>query len=301
MGKVNRLIFILCGIYAVFSFAWPYSRELLIWQATEYANTFNMFFQSFFFISLVTLIVSFVANYIKAIGKILDYICHRNIVISVGIVGIVISLILFALDIPGVWWSWPSFGLQVSTILSIYLLIEKKVKPHQAVLAGVACSCIAIGLWEIPYQVGKVIIYDMPNVDHHQFMITLVTEVSMEIPLILCGIANIAWINKWNKDKALNKSWLFWIGCAGVVATYLLWFATGFKLNFVYNWETRWWDTVPNMVGYSMIWRISKVFMALAMVGLFMEGIKRNGIFKRMPDNTDVDIFVSRNDSLPYD
>lgn len=298
MGKLNRILLILCGIFAIFSFVWPYNRELLIWQATDYANTFNVFYQMFFFVSFIALIILFVAKYIKWIGIVLDYICNRYIIITISIICVLAALVLFILDIPGIWWSWPSFGLQISTVLVIYILLENKVRPHQALLAGVSCSCIAIGLWEIPYQIGRVFIYDKPNIAYHQFLVTLVTEVSIETPLILCGLANIAWINKWNKNTILNKSWLFWIGIIGVFVTYIIWFATGFKVNFIYNWETLWWDTIPNMVWYSMIWRVSKVFMALAMVGLFIKGRKQNAVYKKLPDNPDMDIFISRNDSV---
>lgn len=247
------------------SFILPINRDFFAWQ--ESSNTILYYiFQLFFGLTLYAFFVLILGNGYPKIAKFFNLICNKKVIYFICLTVLVITLILTALHIPGIWWTWTSFGVQICTLLLTYFILEKKIQPYEAIITGLGFAGIAIGIWEIPYQWGINIIYYTGQISQEIINNQLIYQTSIELPLIIMGILSLIIINR--KYNIINFNRYFWILLAVTIILYVCWFLTGFQQEMLYNWETNQWEQSPMNMIVKSIYRASKVTLALSLISL---------------------------------
>jgi hypothetical protein len=267
----------------VISFSLPVARDFVVWQSHK--TEFGIMFQVMFGFSILPVPLIPIMNAYHKVRAFLDRIFNRNLVIVVALTTLFSCLLLTGLHIGGLGWTWLTAGVQVSTILLAYLMLEGRVYPVEAMLIGIGLVGIAVGSWEIPYQVGLKLNYETA-LPHAVMMNNLKREVLIETPFIMGGIyilflykaKNVIHFNRW-----------FWLLLAATIGLYAYWFLSGFWVEMTYDWTSYQWVQHPVDIVAKTVYRASKVTLALALLSLLLPRKGETIESKRLSDNASLD------------
>jgi len=270
----------------VVSFSLPTARDFYNWQDKSGQDTIGTMFYLMFGMTMYPIPFIFLMRFSKRFKAFMDYVLNRKLVIGAGMAVLFTCLLLTALHIPGWWWTWMTFGVQIAIVVLAVTLLRGRASNAESFIIGVGLMGISIGLWEIPYQVGLKLMHEYKLYDHDYIMRNMLREILIEIPFILGGIYIMLIYGKWLKIVNFNK-WFF-LFITGCIALYTTWFLTGLWVEI--NWvvvDDKWvWVQNPLNLTAKTIYRASKVALALGLVALLLP---KGGNDERIPDNTAMD------------
>jgi hypothetical protein len=213
----------------------------------------------------------------------LEKICDYKYVMPVCMIGIVLSFVVFYLNVPVMLGSWTTVALTIAGTLLIYSLAVKKLSNLMAIVLSVGIMGMWIGFWEVPYQWGMKLVYDLPQIGTTLAWNMIYWESIIEIPMAGCGLWIVIVLN--NKYKLFSFNKWFYIFFGLYVAMMVLWFVMGFWVDVWYNWDAqKWIQTVSFDKPAMFTYKISKVFMLLSFVALlwrrddFKVGVHNSGL-----------------------
>lgn len=250
-------------LYLLLSFlipiARPFSQE---WQTTMPLTLRSLLSSLFISISLLAFVLLAIARKYNKIANVLNIIANEKIVYSFSLIFITLALALTAINNGGLWFTPISLGVQTCTVLIVYILLKGRMQKYESIITGVAVSCLAMGLWEIPYQIG----YVLKTYPQEITMQKIYYEIMLQAPLIIGSIAILAVINKHYNNIKLNRlaAVLLFI----TVGLYASWFLTGFKLDILYDWNANQYIAGNEDYLTKILHRGSKVTLALGIIGV---------------------------------
>lgn len=251
--------------YMVLAFTLPGVRDFYYWQIASGRTVIRFLFEAMFGMTLYALIFAVVMVVEPKTQPVLDRICGKKVIIGGGLSLLSVCLILTGLHVPGWWWTWLTVGVQVVTIMLVYLMLEHRIGYTKALIMGIALSGLAIGVWEIPYQIGLKLVYES-NLPSSIMFHNMAREVMIEFAFIIPAVIVLMLYN--SKYGIVNFSRWFWLFLGLTVGLYVYWFASGFWVEMTYDWANYQWVQHPVDVVAKTVYRASKVTLALAMVSL---------------------------------
>lgn len=278
--KDKHYIWFIAG-YLLLAFILPASRDFFDWQATDGASTIHHFFQLMFGIPLYFLLPMLLYDiYPNSKGaRILDRIFSKNIILPIGILALCTFLLLTVIGVPGYWWTWLTVGIQICIVLLIVILLQKRLKPTEAFILGVGFMSISIGLWEIPYQIGLHLIHQVNYMAPEMVQQGIIREVTIEMAFIIGG-AIIVYFYQY-KYKLIRFTKPFWILSSLFVAGYTLWVTTGMWVEMIWDDINKVWLQQPIDYGAKVLYRSTKVMLALVPISLVGGLTIRGGVLMK--------------------
>ena len=219
------------------------------------------------FIFLMFIVTTF--NKSKLV-KWLNQICNKNAIYTIGIISLIACLTLTITEVKGIWWTWMSMGIIIATTVLIVARTEKIIMPIESIILACGITSLWRGLWEIPYQFGLKLMYDLPQsqITTETVIQMLSYEVLAEIPLVLGGILIIWYYH--DKYKGLITFNKYFVGFfSAYILLTILWFVLGFWVDIYYDWgELKWYYTSSFNKMAMFIYKSSKLAMILSFISL---------------------------------
>jgi hypothetical protein len=201
------------------------------------------------------------------LSKFLDKITSPKILVLFYFVLVIFAIISFLLKSAAPLGTWTSAGLVFSSLLMCTVLLKDKIPNFLVLAIAVGITGMWIGFWEIPYQAGLKLIYDMPQVGTETAIRWIFWEILVEAPMCGCGLWIIIELNKKYHFVILNKTFLILL--IVYVALITAWFLTGFWVDVWYDWKNNLWVQTTNWDKASMfIYKASKSVLLLALISL---------------------------------
>jgi hypothetical protein len=183
---------------------------------------------------------------------------------TIGIAILLACIILEAAPIAGWWWTWLTVGLHIATILLAVVLAHcKGLESIHGIILGMAVVAIAVGLWEIPYQILRLNFVDL-NTTPEIIRRMVASETLIELPLIIGGALTL-WFYQ-QQHKILNFKWPFWTLLLLTAGLYTAWWALGFDQEVIFDWQTNTYIQLPTDITTKTIYRASKATLALTLL-----------------------------------
>lgn len=252
-------------VYMVLAFALPGARDFYYWQTTSGRMAIRFLFEAMFGMTLYALAFAVVMMVEPKTQAVLDRICNKKVVVVGGLSLLAVFLALTGFHVPGWWWTWLTVGIQVATIILVYLALERRIGYAKALITGVALSGLAIGVWEVPYQIGLKLVYES-NLPSSLMFANMRREILIEFAFIIPAVI-ILWYYH-SQYKIINFNRWFYLCLSVTVGLYAYWFLSGFWVEMTYDWSNQQWIQHPVDVIAKTVYRASKVALALAMVSL---------------------------------
>jgi len=192
----------------------------------------------------------------------------------INILGIISLLVCFGLTIchiPGIWWTWLSFGLMISLVVLAVNLLDGKVKQGEALLIGLGIVFFVVGTWEMIYQTTN---YWM--VYHNEYPISAwIKEIYIELPLTVAGLVMFGYYRViYRKKYHFNIRVLVFLGLCGLFIG--VWLLMGYWIDIYFDTVKNQWLPSENSVSGLIQLQLakgSKAFLGISMLYL-MRGIK---------------------------
>ncbi len=204
----------------------------------------------------------------------LNRLCRKEVVYPICYTILALCAITtLAGNTTGFWWTWFSLGLLVATALLSYIFVQNKVTPVEAIIISCATSSLWRGIWEIPYQIGLKLYYDMPQpqVTAPILRHMIAYEIAIELMLILGGIIILLYYH-WKYGILNFRSSLFKYGLLAYILLMASWYISGFWVDVYYDWTKLSWVYTEHWDKISMvIYKTSKVALALSIAGLLIK------------------------------
>jgi len=192
----------------------------------------------------------------------------------VALVLMPIALLLFALQMPGGWWTWSTLGLHVATTVLLTGLLSDRLPPFSALLAAGSIVALGAGLWEVMYQASMFTVYYAPQGASPKGLAFAVLFIQ---PMVLGGTAVILqlWLRRstsWGSGSiaprlnklVLTSFGLFLLGIA-------VWHATGFWVDVLYDFDVEEILYQGDINYWSMFaYRSTKVALGLSLAFLYL-------------------------------
>lgn len=261
----RKAVIIACAIYAILTFVLPIRRVIYVWQESHVSlfaylvNPGQYIVMCFFLVLTIYLAID------KGLLNLLNRVISFKFIAVVIYLVIVSTLILHILKVPGLWWTWTTIGLHIITVLIAPFLLAKYLTKVEAILLASGCVFFIMGIWEIIYQYGLYTVYDIPQ---GQSNANFITQINFMLPFSLIGLMIVA-IIVWN-NKQLITFKILPLALTGYTAlAFILWFATGFWCDIVYDWSKMAWYQTDANIWSMMLYRSSKVSANLALLTLW--------------------------------
>ena len=195
--------------------------------------------------------------------------------VQIGLGITVTCLILEIFKVPGIWWSWASFGLMASMMSLLIALLESKMPKGEALVLAVGTFSFVDGLWEIPYQWLNAIYGGLKGTQLHM---TISHETLIQIPILLGGLFIIWFYTK--KYRLYHFSGTSVLFLLLYFSAWAFWIGMGFYLDWIYNGQ-QWVYNTPVSTTYvqSIAAKGSKVLLNFTMLsvlgGFTLNHVKR--------------------------
>lgn len=179
----------------------------------------------------------------------------------VAIITLLLFLGLTVFRVPGLWWTWITLGVHLSTVLLVANATRTKLGDLNALTLGVGVSSFAAGAWEIVYTIGYFNHYDVPQEVGKTHLYAQLLRLS---PLAIGGIG--VGIAFWPPK-------ISWTAVIGLSLTAILlgsWVLGNMWVDIVYDWSKGVWvQTHPFSWDQAILYRSSKATLAIGLVGLY--------------------------------
>lgn len=265
----QKLINIACVLVIISSSFMLYRRVMIDWANKSIVNTVSYIHGVSIGIPFYALMLLYFVMWFPKhrFTKFLNRICNLNILIVILAIGIVISFLLFAINVPAIPSTWTSMAVLLAGILIVLSLLKDRVPNVIVVLAAIAINGMWVGFWEIPYQTALRLIYDMPQIGMSMAINWVIWEILVEVPMAGCGLWALIIINKKYHIVSFNTKW--WIAISIYTALTITWITTGFWVDVWYDWSKAQWIQTTEWDKLNMfIYKASKAAIAIAFVSL---------------------------------
>lgn len=265
----EKVVIAVCLVYSTLTFLLPYRRVLWNWTEDRPAST--ILFHTVSTYMAVIFIVPMIAIALwpnSWFSKLADSITNRKLVVLTSYTILALCLTMAITQTTIVWFTFLSFGLMVTIVLLTMAVLKGRVKASESFIVGVAIVALWRGLWEIPFQAGQKYFYDLPQLPAEAVLRLFANVLWVVAPLVLGGLA-ILMFYQW-RYRLINFNKWFWIFMSAYVWMMILWVYTGFWLEKIYVWKIHWWIMTPDNYASLVIYKSSKVFMALGLVSLLL-------------------------------
>ncbi len=252
----------------ILTFTIPARRVLYTWEGSTAPIVTAIFSDGQFLLILglvvLALAVRFVGN--NFLLRSLDSLLQPSRVVWATTVVLATFVVLTALKVPGLWWTWQTLGLHIGTVSLGCYILRNYMPPLRAILLSGGLVLIAMSSWEIVYQYGLWYHNDLPQ------NIPIVHFINQFQFLKWFGLAGLAIVLLSAYPNSLRVRGLTILMLNLTIFMLTIWFATGFWLDIKYDWSTFTWyqtESEPTVAALAMgVYRSSKVFLNLAMLSL---------------------------------
>ena len=270
--RLGSWAFILMVVYGLIYTFW-FQRRLSIDAATVSpleGSIFALLFQACLIIPFYAMIPLFLMETKRDnfVAKIWRTISRYSIQIGLGIT--VMCLILAVFKVPGVWWSWISFGLMAGMMSFVVARHgTDKLKLGEALILGIGIFSFVAATWEMPYQLCTALIHR--ELTGFTLQSKLMHEMFIQVPLMTGGLF-IMWFYA-RKYKLFRFTRISLMLLVLYIGAWFLWIKLGFYLDWVYA-DGKWILNTPVPTTYiqSIGAKGSKViynFLLVSMLGGF--------------------------------
>lgn len=267
---MKRLGIICASIYILFYMIVPIRRVIYVWSDNLYPIYQNMM-DLHRWIALLLVVIIVIIQFKNPFTILWDWVASIKVLNLIGITGLVICLCLTLFKIPGIWWTWLSFGLMISLLMLTVNLLDGKVLKGEALLIGVAIVFFVIGFWETIYQsLNYWLVYHI-----HYPISAWIKEIYIEVPFIASGlIIMIYYIVIYRKHFSFDKITLVLWGFMGICL--VAWVLMGYWIDIYFDpVKNEWLYSEGNASGLFQLQlaKGSKALLGLSLIYL-MRGIR---------------------------
>ncbi len=269
MLRCNKMVVgILIG-YLVLSFTLPIRR--VMWRDTSSFGEdtlLSLLFTYHVWLSVMVLLFVLVFDMFPRPRRWVDSAVRVEFVNIISIVVLLSFLALTFLGIPGVWWTWLTLGIHVATVTLVANLLYRIIGLMRSVLLGASIAALSAGAWEILYHIAYRYFIDAAwDIDASH----LYGQIRFILPLVIGGLASLVYyiiVHKLRLSMSRLTAFFLLLTCL----SWALWLALGFWCDIVYDWSEGVWKYSEANYVQMAIYRSSKVWLALTVIGLFAQG-----------------------------
>ncbi len=271
------LFYLVYIAFAVLSFTLPVRRPIMNeMSGLNDGAVMNYVFKVMPFLPVLAMVVIYQQyRYSRAlIFRWADKLADIRFLHALALIFMPIALLLFALQIPGGWWTWSTLGLHLATTVLLAGLLRDRLPPLSALLAAGSIVALGAGLWEMMYQASMFTVYYAPQGASPKGLAFAVLFIH---PMVLGGIAVVLqlWFRRPSPHRfgsiapRLSKP---------VVATFSLfllgliaWHITGFWVDVLYDFGAEKILYQGDINYWSMFaYRSTKVTLGLSLAFLYL-------------------------------
>ena len=176
-------------------------------------------------------------------------------------IALLLFLVLTIMGVKGLWWTWITLGVHLSTVMLIANATRSKLGDLKALTLGVGVASFAAGIWEIVFIMGYYQHYDVPQDVDVTHLYAQIIEIS---PLVIGGIGVAI---------ALQSPKLSWLSVSMLmlsVVSMSYWMFGDMWVDVIFDWQKEVyvytelfrWDQ-------AILYRSSKATLALGLIGLY--------------------------------
>ncbi len=264
------------AIFAFLTFILPIRRPIMEGITTELKGVVDNLFDLMPFIPIFAMILIYYQHrYGQSIlGRLADRLANIRVWYYIGMVIMPLSIIMFILKVPGVWWTWSTLGLHLATMILLAGFLRDRLRPASALLVAGAIISLAAGSWEMVYQIGLYIVYYRPEgVGMHG----LAGAILFIYPMALGGIAVMLQIYLRHPSTGSSRSiapkfnrWSVALLTFSILGL-IMWHVTGFWVDVLYNLDTKEIYYQEGLNYASMLsYKSSKVALGLGLAFLYL-------------------------------
>ncbi len=266
----NRVVLVVSLLYAAATVFLPYRRELWNWDEGP-SNLVSVFHEQALWVPMYFMLLIALTSIVPLSWptRLWNALCHREMVIVAGYSLLAVCLQMAVGRVYIVLWTWLSLGLLAVMVMLVVIVLEKRVAAGEAVIIGIAIASLWRGLWEIPFQAGQKYFYDLPQLSSTVVWEMFRSELTIVAPLVLGGLMTLAFYCYRYRELASFNRW-FLLLASLYVGTTIVWIFGDFWIEKVYNWSLYEWSMSPSNYPSLVLYKSSKVFMALALVSILL-------------------------------
>lgn len=227
-SKADKSSLIVMGLYTIVYIFWMTKRNLAGYElGNSGVSQLNFLSQILPFLVFVPLF-ALASKKQNVIGKLWTLIAERLEYIVFPILGACVILTVF--NVPGVGWTWTSFGFMAGSVLVGAKLIESRLPAGEALVLTWGLVSFSLSIWEMPFRLLAYFTHDYQFFPAGPFLSYAVLQ---QIPNILGSLYIIWFYNR--KYKLLNFNNGVLITGIAMLACWIGWIALGF-------WVAEIWD-----------------------------------------------------------
>jgi hypothetical protein len=263
----NKVLFISVLIYMILAIFLPLPKPEFV-PSTNFVPIWSFLYgygQSI--IIGITLVITVVMCFNDKVDEYLNRLVSIKWTYIATYLIMIATMILFVVEIPGLWWSWTTIGFLVVMVLLAPIILKDIVPKIDALLMGAGVAYFIMGAWETPYQYGLWKYYEASQ--GLSFM-GILGNLEFNLPFVLMGLSIVTFIALKNSELLKNvydvklSSLFFGI----TVACFLIWFATGFWCGMYFDIKTDTWIMNPFNYEIASLIRMSKITINLSFLSL---------------------------------
>lgn len=266
----GKFLITLCSLVIISTGFIIYRRIMLNWVGSDesitlvsYAHALMMGIPLYLCMMMYASFYYPKARWVKWLNRITDL----KILAPICYVGMLVSFICFIANVPVLVGSWTTDAMVFASMLLLVYFLHGKVSNLLAFIATIGILGMWSGYWEIPYQTGLKIYYDLPQIGWNRTFEWIKWEWTIEI--LTAGVGTwIVWeLNKRFHFVHFNKWFFIFFGI--YIACMVYWFATGYWVENYYDWSIEEWVQKTDFQWGSLFaCKISKVFMMFGFISL---------------------------------
>lgn len=196
-----------------------------------------------------------------------------NIINIMGFASLAVCCLLTALQIPGWWWTWMTLGVHICTFMLIANILHQKVDSEHVAVIAAAATLFTMGLWEAMYHISYWKVYDRDIGISVEFMLKSVRFV---LPWIVVPYVVLYFYSGWGLILRSSKYSLMYAGL--FLLTFGTWIVSGMWVDIHYNWATFNWEYTRFDYVQMMLYKSSKILLALTVASLFVRSKNESAI-----------------------
>jgi hypothetical protein len=177
-----------------------------------------------------------------------------------------VFMVLTLAGVPGLWWSWPTLGTHLTTVMLAANLTSPRLKDLHALALGVGIVSFAAGFWETIYQIGYYQHYDISQGVLFQHTANQLVRIS---PLTITGLGIII---AYGHIRITTTTIILSILCG---LGLWIWLYGYMWVDIYYDWTAGEWGFSSHFNFWeAILYRSTKATLALALISLYSKGIR---------------------------
>ena len=187
----NKVLFISVLIYMILAIFLPLPKPEFV-PSTNFVPIWSFLYgygQSI--IIGITLVITVVMCFNDKVDEYLNRLVSIKWTYIATYLIMIATMILFVVEIPGLWWSWTTIGFLVVMVLLAPIILKDIIPKIDALLMGAGVAYFIMGAWETPYQYGLWKYYEASQ--GLSFM-GILGNLEFNLPFVLMGLSIVTFI-----------------------------------------------------------------------------------------------------------